>query len=204
MQIRISLKFSDGDFHQGFGLQKKLVLVVSNEDKSTEIEIKLPPAPEIPVLYQKWKDSYIKLANPQLARIKVKQVTSFSYPERHQECEKIAQELRNKLNQWLSNIKPELEAVIKLNGDSEIIFFVYTQDIKCQSTKDILYRLPWREWDYFSLVYYLEAALCFNKSQSHRNNTIKRQEIFRRVRITSIFGESEGINIQVDRELIEK
>ena len=114
MQIRISLKFSDGDFHQGFGLQKKLVLVVSNEDKSTEIEIKLPPAPEIPVLYQKWKDSYIKLANPQLARIKVKQVTRFSYPERHQECEKIAQELRNKLNQWLSNIKPELEAVIKL------------------------------------------------------------------------------------------
>ena len=204
MQIRISLKFSDGDFHQGFGLQKKLVLVVSNEDKSTEIEIKLPPAPEIPVLYQKWKDSYIKLANPQLARIKVKQVTSFSYPERHQECEKIAQELRNKLNQWLSNIKPELEAVIKLNADSEIIFCVYTQDIKCQSTKDILYRLPWREWDYFSQVYYLEAALCFNKSQSNRNNTIKRQEIFRRVRITSIFGESEGINIQVDRELIEK
>ena len=126
MQIRISLKFSDGDFHQGFGLQKKLVLVVSNEDKSTEIEIKLPPAPEIPVLYQKWKDSYIKLANPQLARIKVKQVTRFSYPERHQECEKIAQELRNKLNQWLSNIKPELEAAIKLNSDSEIIFFVYT------------------------------------------------------------------------------
>ena len=204
MQIKISLKFSDGDFHQGFGLQKKLVLVVSDEYKSTEIDIKLPPAPEIPVLYQKWKDSYIKLANPQLARIKVKQVTSFSYPERHQECEKIAQELRSKLNKWLSNIKPELEAVIKLNSDSEIIFFVYTQDIKCQYTKDILYRLPWREWDYFSQVYYLEAALCFNKSQSNRNNTIKRQEIFRRVRITSIFGESEGINIQVDRELIEK
>ena len=204
MQIKISLIFSDGDFHQGFGLQKKLVLAVSNEGKSTEIEIKLPPAPEIPVLYQKWKDSYIKLANPQLARIKVKQVTSFSYPERYRECEKMAQELRIQLNQWLSNIKSKLEAVIKLNDDSEIIFFVYTQDIKCQYTKDILYRLPWREWDYFSQAYYLEAALCFKKSQSNRNNNIKKQEIFRRVRITSIFGESEGISIQVDRELIEK
>ena len=180
------------------------MLAVSDEDKSTEIQIKLPPAPEIPVLYQKWKDSYIKLANPQLARIKVKQVTSFSYPERYRECEKMAQELRIQLNQWLSNIKSKLEAVIKLNDDSEIIFFVYTQDIKCQYTKDILYRLPWREWDYFSQVYYLEAALCFNKFQSNRNNNIKKQEEFRRVRITSIFGESEGINVQVDRELIEK
>jgi WD40 repeat protein len=209
MQIQISLKFNDGDFYQGFGVQQNSVVVVSSEGNSTLIEIKLPPAPEIPVIYKKWKDKYIELANPKLTRIKLKKVTSFSWPERYQECEKIAQELRSKLNQWLSGIKLKLESVIELNPDSEIIFIINSQNIKSQCIKDILYRLPWREWDYFTKSYYLEAALCLNESHSNEKNNIignqiKDQEIFRRVRITSIFGDSERINLKVDRELIEK
>ncbi|MGF1672897.1 MAG: discoidin domain-containing protein [Rivularia sp. (in: cyanobacteria)] len=202
MHVKISLKFSDGDFERGFGLQQKMSLVVSYAEKSPKIEIKLPPAPSIPVLYQKWKDNYIKLANPKIVRIKVKKFISFSYPECYQECEKIAVELRSKLNQWLSGVRSKLESIIKLDADSEVIFIIYAQHIESQCTKDILYRLPWGEWDYFSQVDYLEAALCLNEYESNVNNKIENQEIFRRVRITSIFGESEGINLKVDQELI--
>ncbi|MCJ8282463.1 MAG: hypothetical protein MJK14_22205 [Rivularia sp. ALOHA_DT_140] len=211
MQVKISFKFRDGNFNQGFGLDEKSVIEVNYEGKSTRMEFKLSPAPKTPILYQKWQNEYIKLANSWLARIKLKKFTSFSYPERYQECEQIAGELRDNLNYWLSDIRLKLESVIKLNSDSEIIFIIDAQNIECQSIKDLLYRIPWREWDYFTGNYNLEAALCLNDYQSRIKNKIKNkiqasQDInkFRRVKITSIFGDSRGINIQVDKEIIEK
>ena len=203
METLVKLKFGDGDFQRGFAQNTNTIAITNPEGKSTKIEIQLPSAPEIPVLYQKWLDKYALLTNPVRIGFKRKQVTNFSWSECYQECEQFAQDLRTRLNHWLVVIEPKLEGVVKLNLDSEIIFIIDTQDIKCQSTKDILHRLPWREWDYFHRDYCLETALTFNQFKS-KVNLIKDEEIFRRVKITGIFGEHQNIDIETDRQLIEK
>ena len=199
----IILKFGDGDFKEGFSYNKNILNIVNIEGKSTKLEIELPPAPEIPVLYQKWKKRYCSLVSPVRMGFKAKQTTNFSWLESYQECDQFADDLRFQLNIWLSKLKSQLTSVIKLNPDSETILIINTQHIKSQLTKDILHRLPWREWDYFPGNYSVEVALCLNES---RNNTIETQdeEIFRRVRITSILGNSQNIDITADKELIER
>ena len=191
METLVKLKFGDGDFLRGFSQEVNTITIAANpEDKSTELEIKLPSAPEIPVLYQKWVEKYTLLTHTLRAGFKRKQVTNFSWSECYQECEQFAEDLRIKLNHWLVGVKPKLAGVIQLNPNHDIIFIIDTQDIKCQSTKNVLHRLPWREWDYFSGDYYLETALTFNQFQS-QVNLIKENNIFRRVKVTSIFGDNQ-------------
>ena len=208
MQILVSLKFGDGDFQSGFSQNTNILNLVNPEGKSTELEIQLPPAPEIPVLYQKWQSKYISLVNPLRIGFKRKQTTNFSWSECYQECEQSATGLQTQLNAWLENVKSQLEPVDLSDSNSEIIFVINTQEINSQSTKDILHRLPWREWDYFPGNSSLEAALCLRESQSKSKQIEKvkpiENEVFRRVRITSIFGDNQNIDIETDRELIEK
>ena len=203
MAILVKLKFGDGDFQQGFSGRTSVITIRNPEGQSREIKIQLPSAPEIPVSYEKWLDRYGLLTNTARIAFKRQQVTNFSWSEYYQECEQLAQDLLTQLNDWLFGIKSQLETVIQLKPDSEIIFIIDTQGIKSQSTKNILYRLPWREWDYFSGSYFLETALYFNEPQ-FKIKPIEDRGIFRRVKITSIFGDNQNIDIQTDRELIEK
>ena len=208
MQILVSLKFGDGNFQTGFSQNINILDIVNTEGKSTKIEIKLGSAPEIPVLYQKWQNKYTSLLNPVRMGFKRKQTTNFSWSESYQECEESAKNLQIQLNAWLASVKSKLELELATVSDhkpetiTEIIFIIDTQQVKSQSDKDILHRLPWREWDYFPGNSSLEAALCLHESQ------VKIQpienKVFRRVRITSIFGDNANIDIETDRELIEK
>ena len=60
MQVLVNLKFSNGDFKHGF---EKIMLCagIADSENSTELEVKLPPAPLIPDLYQSWQDKYSEL-----------------------------------------------------------------------------------------------------------------------------------------------
>ena len=204
MLLKIGLKFGNGDFQHGFDKNTLTVSVVNSQNPML-LETHLTPSPNIPVLYQKWKDEYINLADILGARVKIKKITKFSWSERYQDYEKITQELLNNLNEWLDNIKIQLESLIEteLNYDSEIIFTIYTQNIKSTYIKDILHRLPWQEWDYLNKYSVNETVLCLNESQPSLPSVVD-DGIFRRVRITSIFGDSTNIDVATDKELIEK
>ncbi|KST65375.1 nSTAND1 domain-containing NTPase [Mastigocoleus testarum] len=203
MQNLVSLKFGDGCFERGFSNNINIVKIISSNSESTTRQIQLPPAPEIPVSYQKWKNSYTSLVNPVRMGFKLKQTTNFSWFDEYQECDQLAEDLRFQLNDWLSNLKLQLKSLIELNFDSETILNINTQDITSQLTKDILHRLPWREWDYFPGNYCVEVALYLNESE-HKITSQKHEEVFRRVRITSIFGDGRNIDIDTDKKLIEK
>ncbi|KST64060.1 nSTAND1 domain-containing NTPase [Mastigocoleus testarum] len=213
MQILVSLKFGDGDFQSGFSENKNILNLVNTEGVSTELEIQLPPAPEIPVLYQKWQNQYLSLVNPLRMGFKRKQTTNFSWSECYQDCKQSARSLQTQLNTWLGNIKSQIEPVVisdsvTSDSNSEVIFVINTEQIKSQSTKDILHRLPWREWDYFPGNSSLEVALYLHESQLKFKQIEKVKpidnQVFRRVKITSIFGDNQNIDIETDRELIEK
>ncbi|KST62349.1 nSTAND1 domain-containing NTPase [Mastigocoleus testarum] len=239
MQVLVSLKFGDGDFTNGFPEISIFTSKVGSQH-SQEIEIQLPPAPEIRKSYQNWQKKYINLFKNLGIRILIprsvatsldlehenitrgfnKNIATNWSPEKQkqefekskQECdseallqkaERYASELRTEVNQWLEKVKSKLEARLELDPNSQILLEIHTQNITLQQTKDILHRLPWREWDYFQECSGLEVILCLSESNSPAPK-VKDDGIFRRVRITSIFGDSKDINVKRDKELIAK
>ncbi len=213
MQVLVNLRFHDGDFQHGFE-KTTLSGIVTGSQNSTELETRLPPAPLIPGLYQSWQEKYCELVETRVRKIVPKELittrgfskqqsTNFSYYECQQNCNQYAEDLRTQINQWLAAIKSQLETDFKLDTNSEILLTINTENITSQFTKDILHRLPWREWDYFNRCSGFEIALCLSKFQSNSTKIVD-DGIFRRVRITSIFGDSTDIDIAGDRQLIAK
>ncbi|MEL6166419.1 MAG: hypothetical protein AAFR37_22645, partial [Cyanobacteria bacterium J06628_3] len=167
MQVLVNLRFGNGNFERGF---EKIALSagIDENQNSTEREIKLPPAPLIPELYQYWQDKYSELVGTSGRKVlsqplvnisytenisrgfSKQQPTNLSYYECQKECSQYADDLRIQINQWLTAIKTQLEAAIELNTSSDILLTINTENITSQVTKDILHRLPWREWDYFN------------------------------------------------------
>lgn len=220
MQVLVNLRFGNGDFERGFEKIALSTVIVENQN-STKLEIKLPPAPLIPGLYQNWQDKYSELVGTSrrkvLSQLPVttsypdnrgfskQQPTNYSYYQSQKECNQYAEELRIQINQWLSQIKSQLQA-IELNTNSDILLTINTENITSQITKDLLHRLPWREWDYFNNNSTFEAVLCLSESPTSVTHTSSaaNDEIFRRVRITSIFGDSTDIDVATDKQLITK
>jgi len=235
MQVLVNLKFGNGDFKHGF---EKIFLNagIDENQNSTELEIKLPSAPLIPELYQYWQDRYSELVGTSGRKVLVKepattsfnlgsivrgfsqsQPTNLSYNECQKECNQYALDLCIQINQWLAVIKSQLQTAIELNTNTDILLTINTENITSQSTKDILHRLPWREWDYLNQNNStFEAVLCLSEfptsfphtpsvaNPSVANPSVANHDIFRRVRITSIFGDSQDINVAADKQLIEK
>ena len=221
MHLLVYLKFGHGDFQHGF---KKSTLSTSIGDRqqSTELEVTLPPAPNIPGLYQNWQNKYsllvetgVRKALPEelvatsfstgnLARgFSKQQTTNFSYYECQEKCNQYAEDLCTQINQWLAVVKSQLKARVELNANSDILLIINTENLTSGLTRDILHRLPWQEWDYFDRSSAFEAVLCLSESQSSPPSVVD-DGIFRRVRITSIFGDSTDIDVAADKELIAK
>ncbi|MGB3761313.1 MAG: WD40 repeat domain-containing protein [Rivularia sp. (in: cyanobacteria)] len=224
MKILVSLRFGNGDFQRGF---EKIALSAGMVDSqnSTELEIKLPSAPLIPELYQYWQDKYSELVGTSGRKVILNepvttsfnsvnivrgfsqsQPTNLSYDECQKECNQYALDLRIQINQWLAVIKSQLDAGFELDTNSDILLTINTENITSQVTKDILHKLPWQEWDYFHSNSAFEAVLCLSESPTSvtYNPSVVNHDIFRRVRITSIFGDSKDINIAADKQLIAK
>ena len=223
MQVLVNLRFGNGDFQHGFD-EIILSAGIDENQNSTEREIKLPPAPLIPDLYQNWQDKYSELVGTSGRKVLSKQLvtksytenifrgfskqqpTNFSYYECQKECNQYAEDLRIQINQWLAAIKSQLETTFELDKNSDILLTINTENLTSQVTKDILHRLPWREWDYFNHNSTFEAVLCLSESPTSvtYKPSVANDDIFRRVRITSIFGDSTDIDVATDKELITK
>ena len=228
MQVLVNLKFSKGDFEHGFE-EIMLCTDIVDCENSAELEVTLPPAPLIPGFYQNWQDRYSKLVGTSgrkaLSQIPVtvsytenisrgfskQQPTNFSYHECQKECNQYAENLRNQINQWLAVIKSKLQTVLELDENSDILLTINTENITSQVTKDILHRLPWRKWDYFNSNSTFEVVLCLSESPtsvthtpSVANPSTANNGRFRRVRITSVYGDTKDINVAEDKKSIAK
>ncbi|GJD19202.1 hypothetical protein RIVM261_041580 [Rivularia sp. IAM M-261] len=66
IRISINLEFGDGNFERGFAKNQINVTIATLKSKLMQLAIQLSPSPEIPKLYQAWKQQYysILLKNP--------------------------------------------------------------------------------------------------------------------------------------------
>jgi CHASE2 domain-containing sensor protein len=169
-------------------------------DCPTQVAGSLPAAPELAEYYRRWRILYEELyqrlfwrirSSHQEFEIDPSDVTNVSEVEFSELC----QQLKTLLNSWLNS--PEFQPIsqqilLKLKISDEIRIIVETKD-------NLLRRLPWQLWDF--LNYYPKAEIALGtvnfEPPPYRTPAGK-------VRILAIFGNSDGIDIEIDRKLLEK
>ncbi len=186
----VVIKIAEGNFDIGFAVTLQI-----GEDAhrpSTETTGWLPPIPQMPRQYERWQSSYGKLGNGYRLSADKAQVTNVSVT---QECEHAARILHTSFNNWLqaAEFRPIREKWLeKLLPTDEIRVILQTENSQLQ-------RLPWNQWEL--LERYPTAEIAFASPSYDRID--KPRSPNPKVKILAIVGNSEGIDTQADRQLLE-
>lgn len=186
----------DGDSQQQ-GYRVNLAIGEDNSRPSIEITGRLPPAPELATYLQlHWLGKYRSLAAPyRLERISVHYGGSLN--QRITECQESAQTLRKQLTLWLNSelfLPVDRRLREELNRDDMIRFLICTDDAS-------LHKLPWQEWDFFQR--YPKAEIALGATQFERSRKPQTVIVKNKIKILAILGNSQGIDIAVDRRRLE-
>ncbi len=183
----------DGDLkHQGF----RVTLEIGSDFARPEIEISgnLPPYPDLATSLNQWQLNYRSLGIPN--RIRPQEIIyDGCIKKRISECYKKANILSDRLQTWLASkefLRINNTLREELKRDEIIRVLIRTDNHQLQS-------LPWQEWDFFERYPLAEFALAATAFETPPNPSRKPK-----VRILAILGDSTGINVQLDRQLLEK
>lgn len=187
----VVLKLGDGSFEQGFSV----TLQIGDENAPPVIELMgdLPPNPDLVQAYIHWQDRYRNLDLPSRPIGLPKLASQTATLE---ECQQAAQVLRDRLNAWLQadSFRPLREKWLQKVPEADPVrILLRTQNYQLQ-------KLPWHLWDLVERYHNAEIALGtrdFEKiaGRSHATSI---------VRILAILGDSQGIDIQADRAILEQ
>jgi CHASE2 domain-containing sensor protein len=157
----------------------------------------LPPSPELTNLYRRWQLLYEAL-NQRLGfqqRIKVhsQSITNVSMSEFGDVCE----QLQNCINRWLNaesfqNIEQQLRTLLNRDDEIRVIF---------ETSIPLLHRLPWHLWNFFEDYRNAEVALSI---QDYDRPQILPRSPTGKVKILAILGNSNGIDVDKDRSLLQQ
>ncbi|NES23862.1 MAG: CHASE2 domain-containing protein [Symploca sp. SIO3E6] len=185
----------DGEFDEGF----QVTLEIGSKDSRPETEItgRLPPAPELVENYRDWLSTYHSLGIAS-RELKVKEVrVNGSLQTRKEECRNSALGLCSRLNRWLSSesFRPIREKWLeKLDTSEEVWLIIRTKSRQLQ-------KLPWHLWDL--LERYPQAEIALSAPECELPTRAKIPTAQNQVRILAILGNSAGINVKKDRQLLE-
>lgn len=177
----------------------RVTLEIGAEGDRAAVEVRgnLPPNPGIVAHYNHWQSTYRSLENFRITPISISLGGERTLALNH--CRQQGEELSQHLNSWLNSesFRPIKEKLLKqLKLDDTVRILVKTDDIW-------LRRLPWQLWDFFEDYSLAEVALSapeYETLPSSKTATATKDK----VRILAILGNSEGISIDKDRELLEK
>lgn len=178
----------DGDFTRGF----RVTLTISSEGKpfGTKIIGELPPAIELAAQYSNWQSMYRSLGRASRA-IKPKIIRIDACLEKEKE------ELCDRLNQWLrakSFLTIREEWLASVNPSDEVRVLIHAKDHQ-------IWQLPWHQWD-FLLKHYSQIEIGFSPLEYREPPKTQAPLCRDKVNILAILGNSEGINIDEDRQYL--
>ncbi|WP_348251910.1 CHASE2 domain-containing protein [Leptolyngbya sp. FACHB-1515] len=184
----------EGDFETvGF----RATLEIRAEPRILKVKGYLPAAPEVATQHRHWQQTYRSLGMP--LRIKAEKIIhKGSLNRRILDCQESAQVLRNRFRDWLNSqsfqsIDRRLRE--ELNRDDTIRFLIRTNDLSLQ-------KLPWHEWDFFERYPKAEVALSAPEYEAiHSQKLISAKAT---VKVLAILGNSQGISLERDRQLLEQ
>ncbi|BBC26848.1 chase2 sensor protein (plasmid) [Pseudanabaena sp. ABRG5-3] len=188
----VTLKFNDGNFEQGFAV----TIQIGEEGAlpSSEIAANLPPSKELPLLYDAWQSFYLKIGVTTRLSADANAVTNVSFLE---DCYDAAEKLAEHLNQWLrsQSFLPARELV------SDNIYRTDEVRVLLQSGNPYLQKMPWHLWDLFDRRFTKSEIAIAAPAYSSIDPTQKHSD---KIRILVILGNSEGIDIDADRSMLEQ
>ena len=199
MKKLVVLKLN-GDFNQGF--QVNLNINIDHDSKLETIaqgEGHLPANIELEKHYQNWQKSYHSLDGKNRIKAKPAQVTNVNLEQLKQECETNAEELRDRLQDWLqaSEFRPLKEKCLKqLNSEDQIRVII-------QTNSQVLQGLPWRDWDLLEDYHVPTVGFSLIESKLAEPQEKKLDAIYQ-VRILAILGHSGDINTNQDYQELQK
>ena len=206
MNYLIVLNLGKGDWQRGLSA---VIAQLWEDDRPNPMQFigSLPPAPELATLYTHWQQVYLALgsafglrrsrsvpAKNSQFEIDADDITHVSQTEFNELCE----QLQHQLNRWLSassflNIDRALRTRLT---PSDVIRIVIVAE---QAT---LLQLPWCLWSF--LADYPEAEVALSPPEYARAVQAANPKPRRKVKILAILGNSQGIDVEHDRQSLQK
>ncbi|MBD2201399.1 CHAT domain-containing protein [Calothrix sp. FACHB-1219] len=179
----VKLNIINGDFAQGFRVQVEI------RQKGRLIDPKianLPPAPDIPELYQNFQEIYKNLDQPFL-NFQIPPDQNNEFPT-IAECIEAAQRLEMRLEEWFNHpsiqtLRLYIEQHLRRTEPIQVIF---------HTDNEILKKLPWHLWDLFEIFpkawFSLSTTLNIHQPNIHTHS----KPLKRPVRILAILGSDQN------------
>lgn len=176
------------------GSRVTLEIGAENSRPHREVSGNLPASPDLAIYLHQWQDKYRSLGIP--SRIKPQEIIyDGCIKSRIEQCNESANILSDRLQIWLDS--PQFRRITntlreELNRDETIRILIRTDNRELQ-------RLPWHLWDFFNRYSQAEFALSATASETPPQPPQRKPK----VRILAILGNSTGIDVQKDRQLLE-
>ena len=180
----------DGSLEQGV----RVVLTIEEHDRiHHEINGSLPPNLSLGTTLEQWQSNYRSLG---ATRIKPNKITyDASLNQSRLVCQQFDQELRSHFNTWLlsKSFRPIRDRWLEqfMHGEVRVLI---------RSASSSLLKLPWQLWDLIEQNAQAEVALSTLDTEAIAQ--AKTPTLREKVRILAILGDSTGIDIQCDRQLL--
>lgn len=166
---------------------------------------------EVVAAYQDWQATYREYLFSCACRIDVsdRQITNISKLGLSSQCQVKAEYLSQKINQWLDSIdfRPVKDLMLQeLQPDRSIQIILQTDQLHIR-------KLPFQLWNFFEQFPHAEIAVASNIYRtrkrnpqgwsSHRVNPINKQiNQTQNFKVLAIFGDRQGIDLDVDYHLL--
>ncbi|WNZ21580.1 CHAT domain-containing protein [Leptolyngbya sp. NK1-12] len=198
------IEIGEGSFEEGFPVTLRLG---SHGSPLRRIEgnFNLPSAPDIPNLYERWRRYYYLLPQIRTISIPPNQRTQIYSSEQDEEnrrnCEEAVIELENFLRiNWFpqsnfTTLRTVISHVAQNSNEPQQVVF--------QTNNTYLQKLPWHVFNLFDDLPELGFALSGGMTWETALDT-EFISFNRPVRILAVLGNSEGINVEQDREYLEQ
>ncbi|MBE9032559.1 CHASE2 domain-containing protein [filamentous cyanobacterium LEGE 11480] len=178
-----------------------VTLSIYQEGQSTQRQVsaQLPPAIDLLKQYQKWQDSYRRLSQFGSRAIRPKQITiNGDIQQRRDECRQRGKQLNHALNQWLQSpgFRTIRETWLDEISQSESVrVIIQTDQVETR-------HLPWHCWDLVE-TRSPQSEIAFGASnfRAPKPKAIPQTDA---VKILAILGNSDGIDIDHDRQTLQQ
>lgn len=168
----------------------------------TQLSGSLPPDLNLAETYSKWRNLYQDLGNL-LQNNRNQSLIEFEDDDDYigqiseEDLANLSQQLTEAFNLWLNSPSfSRIERLLrtKLSKKEAISIIIETND-------EQLRRIPWHLWDFYQDYPEAEIAL---SSQEHERLEIEKTFRRQQVRILAVLGNSKGINVQKDLEILQR
>ncbi|WP_088242942.1 CHASE2 domain-containing protein [Calothrix rhizosoleniae] len=185
----------DGNLNTG--VRVTLEIGAENQRPFAETSGKLPPNKTMIAAIEEWNSNYRSLWK--FARIKAKKISyDGSICKRRRDCYQSIYELKEQLNCWLlsESFRPIRDKWLKyLTPSDEIRVLIRTTQME-------LKKLPWHLWDLVEKDY-PKAEITLSVAELEHTEVINTSSHRNKLKILAILGDSDGIDVEKDRQLLK-